>query len=256
MNKIKSGFFAITEVLNSTRHVEYNWWHSSDHQPENLAIDGIVYARRWAAPQKLMDARVAVHQAIERHQYLAHYMFTEPLDEAITAFHELGSWCRNNNRFFEDRNIHSFGFHRFIKGYVAPGIEVSPDALPYRPHRGVFVVMKHVHDTSGAQAMAKWQDEVHTPDVLELKGVSGCYWFSSAQESVTEPAEIGTAATRHVFVYYLESEPLSFMNELKDAAPRWQREGRLMDTSATSEVILAAPYEDIEDPENYDWTKR
>ena len=101
MNKIKSGFFAITEVLNSTRHVEYNWWHSSDHQPENLAIDGIVYARRWAAPQKLMDARVAVHQAIERHQYLAHYMFTEPLDEAITAFHELGSWCRNNNRFFE-----------------------------------------------------------------------------------------------------------------------------------------------------------
>ena len=46
MNKIKSGFFAVAEVDDPKGHAEYNWFHSSDHIPENLALDGVILGTR------------------------------------------------------------------------------------------------------------------------------------------------------------------------------------------------------------------
>ena len=65
MNKATSGFFALTQITDPSKHVDYNWWHASDHQAENLALDGVVYAARWAATNRLTAARLGAHACLE-----------------------------------------------------------------------------------------------------------------------------------------------------------------------------------------------
>ena len=255
MNKIRSGFFAVTEHNDPQGHVDYNWWHSSDHIPENLGLEGVVWGTRWAAPKRYMDARLAVHPGWANHQYLVHYLMTDPLGEALKNFSELGATTRALGRFFGKRTILSATHNHLLKGYVAPRVNVSVDALPFRPHTGVFVVMKDLKDPSKQQECAQWHDRVHIPDVLTVKGVMGAYWFQSMGQHVGSDG-VGDPNSRQAFLYYLDEEPLDVMADLREKLPQWQAAGRILDTSRSMETILAGPYETIADPKNYDWNDR
>lgn len=254
MNKIRSGFFAVTEHNDPNGHRDYNWWHSSDHIPENLALEGVVLGTRWAAPRRFMDARIAVHPGFKDHQYLVHYLMTEPIEETLKLFSQLGASTRALGRFYGSRTILAATHNNFIKGYVSPRIDISPDALPWRPHTGVFVVMK---DISGRrQEIAQWHDRVHIPDVLNVRGVMGCYWFQSRGDAHASAGDIGNPPNRQTFLYYLDEDPLEVMEELRAKAQEWSAAGRLLDTDGASELILAGPYETIADPRSYDWNER
>lgn len=267
MNKVVSGFFALTEITDPARHVDYNWWHASDHQAENLALEGICYAQRWAAPRSYMDARLAVHPSLAPTQYIGHYMATEPLERTIEDFHDLGQRTRDQGRFFPDRNIVTFGFHNLVKGYVADRVEVSPDALPYRPHTGVLLVIKHLLDGSRGQEIAKWHDQVHVPDVLTVKGVTGCYLFQSTGTGATfmtkDPSQVwagsdtlDTPVSRHVWLYFLDEDPMKTVLDLKEQIGTWRQAGRSLDMTGAMETILASPYQTIDPIDDYDWLKR
>ena len=257
VNKIASGFFALTEITDHKRHVEYNWWHSSDHHPENLALEGIVLAQRWAAPRRYMEARALAHPAIAGHQYISHYLMAEPLERTLKEFHDLGARMRAiPGRFFFDRNIWMLGSHRLIKSYVAPRIVVSPEALPFRPNKGLLVVVKHAKKAEKQEEIARWHDETHIPDVLKVPGVMGCCWFQSEGEPVVGAPALGTPVNRQVFVYYLDEEPLAVVSDLRLRLEEWKAAGRILATGETMETLLAGPYENILTPEHYDWTKR
>ncbi len=253
MNKIKSGFFAVAEVDDPEGHAEYNWFHSSDHIPENLALDGVILAARWAAPQRYMDARLAVHPSFATSQYLIHYLMTEPLEEAFQQFAELSGRTRSLGRYFEPRTIHASGHYNLLKAYVAPRLPISPEAVPFRPHRGVFVVMKDLLDLSKRQELAQWHDQVHVPDVLTVKGVTGCYWFESWTRERAPSSGPGHPEQRWVFLYYLDEDPLEMMADLPKKQAEWRAAGRAYDASQSMEVVLAGPYQTIDDPERYDW---
>ncbi len=252
MNKIKSGVFVLVEVTGPSSHVEYNWWHSSDHIPENLAIQGIALGTRWAAPGRYKDARQVVHPAFAAHQYLVHYLMTEPLEETWREFIDLGARARALGRSFERRKVLYAGHFRFIKGYVSPRIEVSPEALPFRPSRGVLVVMADATDAEREPELAKWYDQVQIPDMLTVKGVMGAYWFRSRGTPHAGDGTVGDPVNRHVFLYYLDEDPLSVMAELKSQTAEWRRTGRMLDTTRSMRTILAGPYMNIDNPRRFD----
>jgi len=256
MNKLKSGFFAVAEVDDPKGHVEYNRYHSYDHMPENLALDGVVLGTRWAAPKSYMDARLTAHSSFSSSQYLIHYLMTEPLEEAYRQFAELGQRTRSLGRYYPARTIHASGHFDFLKAYVSPRLPISPEAIPFTPHRGVFVVIKDVVDVEKQQELAQWHDQIHVPDVLKVRGVAGCCWYESRGDVRSSNPGPGRPERRWVFVYYLDDDPLEMMADLPNRQAEWRAAGRCYDTGQSVEVLMAGPYQTIDDPQNYDWNEQ
>jgi hypothetical protein len=258
MNKIKSGVFVLIEVTDPARHVEYNWWHSRDHIPENLAIDGIVLGTRWAAPQRFMDARLVVHPAYAATQYLVCYLMTEPVGEVWREFVDLGDRMYGIGRIFNARLARYGGHHRLLKGFVAPRIEISPEALPFRPHKGVYIVMADAASPDDLAAL-RWVDDVHVPAMLGIPGVTGACWFRSRGPDVQPPQgdrTIGDQDNRHVLAYYLDEDPLEVVERLSALDPEHPAAPRALEQAARMTVVLAGPYTTIDDPRNYDLNLR
>lgn len=255
MNKLKSGFFAFAEVDDPQGHVEFNWYHSSDHIPENLALDGVVLGTRWAAPKSYMEARLKVHPTFAGSQYLIHYLMTEPLDEAYRQFADLGKRTRSLGRYYPARTIHAPGHFVFLKAFVSQRLPISPEAIPFRPHQGVFVVIKDVVDPEKMQELAQWHDRIHVPDVLNVQGVAGCCWYESSGPLLSAGSEAEFPNPRWVFVYYLDDDPLKMMADLPGWQEKWRAAGRFYDTSKSMDVLMAGPYQTITDPKNYDWNE-
>ena len=133
MNKVVSGFFAATDVTDPNGHVTYNWWHSSDHIPENLALEGVVLGTRWAAPKRYVDARWGSDPMFAEHQYLVHYLMVDPLEKSLRDFHDLGSRTRDVGRYFANRTLSYAAHHRLLKSYSSPTVPISPEAVSFRP---------------------------------------------------------------------------------------------------------------------------
>ena len=261
MNKAASGFFALTEITDPSKHVAYNWWHASDHQAENLALDGMVYAGRWAAPKRMAEARLGAHPALASRQYLGHYMMREPVDRAIEEFSSLSRWTTEEGRFFPNRSIVTFGHHKVMNAYTAERIVVSPAGLPWRPHTGVFCTIKHLHDAAFDDEIGRWHDEVHVPDMLEVPGVAGCYWFRNEGEPAASMPDAAIAAPldavrRHVWLYYLDGDPVDVMAEVARRIPEWRAAGRGSDPDWPLEPVLASPFETIAPIDAYDLPAR
>ena len=258
MNKATSGFFALTQITDPSKHVDYNWWHASDHQPENLALDGVVYAARWAATNRLAAARLGAHPALASKQYLGHYMMRDPVDRAIEDFSALSRRTAAEGRSFPNRSIVTFGHHKLMKAYTADRVVVSPEGLPWRPHTGVFCTIKHLRDASFDDEIAHWHDEIHVPDMLTVPGVAGCYWFrNEGQPAASIPdagiaAPLGGAVRRHVWLYYLDGDPVDVMGEVARRIPDWRAAGRGSDPNWPLEAVLAAPFETIHPIHAYD----
>ena len=256
MNKVASGYFSLRALGDAGKHVEYNWWHSFDHQPEMAAVEGVVFAKRWAAPKRLMDARLRCHAALAGHQYLTCYLMENPVPEIERRWLEHGAKLRAAGRWFSEGTTSNLQGHQFLKGIVSRRIEVSPEALPFRPGTGVFVVIKQTLDAARAQEIARWHDEVHVPDMCTVEGVTGAYWFQSSGSRAVDVAGLGGPVNRLVFLYFLDGDPLRMVADARRKMGEWRAAGRLLDTTGSVETILAGPYVNIDTPEHYDWAKQ
>jgi hypothetical protein len=257
MNKVKSGFFAATHVTDSTRHVVYNAWHSTDHIPENLALDGVVLATRWVAPQRYLTERHVTDEVFEQHQYLVHYLMTEPVSTVFREFSDLGARTRNLGRFFAERDIVYAGHHRLLKSYPAEVVPISAEAVPFRPHRGVVVMVTDLPDPKHEQEQSQTWDRAVIPAGLHVPGVLGASWFSCTDVVVwTRPRAL--TGRRDVTVFYVDRDPLAVFHRLlavtRPLLPDAAFEQAAFERGAgTLTVAFAGPYATIADPEHYDW---
>lgn len=135
--KVAYGFVSFTEVAPG-EHRNYNAWHLFDHLPEQLPIPGIVHGQRWVLSPTL---RACAHHSdpLDRVHYATLYLLAEPVDDTLDAFFALAVALRAAGRFHEHRTSHLSGPIRLVSTYAAPHALVRPEAIPYRPHRGVHV---------------------------------------------------------------------------------------------------------------------
>ncbi len=245
--KVKAGFFSFTEVLDH-RHREYNEWHLFDHLPENLKLDGLQWGQRWVATPSLLDRRLFVDDSLRATQYVTLYLLTDPLPRVLDDFYALGRTLHEQGRFFDARRSHLSGPFAVVKTYAASRVPVDADAIPYRPNRGLFVTVQDVAEGAAEGALdeaRRWYDEVHIPELLDLRGVAGC-WSFEAMPTKRNPQ------VRTIRAYWLDDDPGAFIDDWLAHVPSMDT----IDSSKAYRTLFAGTYESIPWDSRFDWFDR
>ena len=203
MGKVKVGFFSFTEVTDPTRHHAYNEWHQLDHMPEQFPLEGVVYGQRWVSTPACRRARAVNGAALAPVHYMTLYLMGEPVDRTLDEFAALGEQLRSAGRFHRERRAHVSGPLSLSHAAAAPRVLVSAEAVPYRPNRGVYVVVREGDDTGPGDELAEW--------LLGASGVAGVWTFAPDARLERHRWKMGG---RSVTVCFLDEEPLEMAGAL------------------------------------------
>jgi hypothetical protein len=228
--KVAYGFFSFTEVTDPAEHRSYNAWHQLDHLPEQFPLAGIVYGQRWVSTPACRAARAVSDPTMDPVHYVTCYLMAEPITETLDDFFALGAELHRLDRFHEHRRAHLTGPFGVMETAAAPRVLVSAAAVPYRAHRGIYIV---VADLTQDDPQAAMEDAL-----LAVPGVAGVWTFSTPPELA--PSRRWTAGARRITVCWLDDDPLAVAARL---APRFE---------PASNVTFAGPFETIT-PWVWDW---
>jgi len=170
MNKVAVGFFSFTEVTDPAEHRAYNEWHQLDHMPEQFPLPGIVYGQRWVSTPACRAARAASSDLLDPIHYVTLYLMAEPIDETLRDFYALGKHLHEVDRFHLHRKAHLSGPFRLDALAAAPRVLISAEAVPYRPHRGVYVTVGDARDPA---------------QLCATEGVAGAWAFADTERRIT-----------------------------------------------------------------------
>ena len=168
------GFFSFTEVTDPSAHRAYDDWHRLDHQPEQFSLDGVLFGQRWACTSACRQARVAVSPLLEPCHYMTLYLLRDA--EVLPPFFALAQRLR--------RADHLSGPFEVCGRWVSPRVKVSEAVVPFRPARGVYVVVGPPLDGAALVARAP-------------EGVAGAWAFADDDRS------------RHVTVAFVDGDLLA-----------------------------------------------
>lgn len=232
------GFFSFTEITDPAEHHAYNEWHQLDHLPEQFPLPGIVYGQRWVSTPACRSARAVSDPSLDPIHYLTCYLMTDPIEETLDDFFDLGVRLRELDRFHQHRRAHLTGPFRIGGTVAAPRVLVSGAAIPFRAHRGIYVIVEELHDdTSGATA----GDD---PELLETPGVAGMWTFTTPTGLTSRRWSPGA---RQITVCWLDDDPLQVAERISPLV--LARRERL---ESVANVTFAGPFETIT-PWEWDW---
>lgn len=245
VNKVKVGFFSFTEITDPAEHRAYNEWHQFDHMPEQLPIPGIVHGQRWVSTPACRAARAIDEEPLRPIHYMTLYLMADPVDRTLRDFMEVGQQLRALGRFHLQRRAAISGPHQWLDAHVAPRVLVSAEAVPYRPNRGVYVIVEEPDAAAAPEAIDAWVRALRVEwvgEVCALAGVAGVWQFA------TSPALQGAGwsrGERRITVCYLDGAPLDVASALvPHLEERWR--------DAPVRPLHAGPLETVV-PYEWDW---
>ncbi len=232
MNKVKVGFFSFTEITDPNEHRSYNEWHQLDHMPEQFLLDGVAYGQRWVSTPACRAARVVSGERLDPIHYVTLYLMTEPVERTLDEFMALGAELHRVGRFHQFRRAHMSGPLQFDRGWAAKRVLVSPEAVPYRPNRGCYVIVERENDAPEWESYAEW---------LETPGIAGLWTFAA---SPPRPDQHWSTDGVRITIAWLDTDPLDGAAAIEPlAAARAAR---------ANGVLFAGPFETIT-PWKWDW---
>lgn len=180
MNPIKVGFFSLTGSPHSGDDAAYLLWHALDHQPEQYSIPGLRLGTRWRADDECVGLRLAASEGLTPVRNAVGYYMTDPVQPTLESFLQLGRRSAETGRYPEPATSHLLGAFHFQNAYAAPRVLVSPEAIPFRPHRGVELLVEAPTEGADVAAWVRWHHTEHVPGLLAVDGVAGVYVFRSS----------------------------------------------------------------------------
>jgi len=228
--KAAYGFFSFTEVTDPAEHRSYNEWHQLDHLPEQFPLAGIVYGQRWVSTPACRAARAVSDPMLDPVHYVTCYLMAEPIAPTLEEFFALGAELHRLDRFHQDRRAHLTGPFGVIESVAAPRVLVSAEAVPYRAHRGIYVVVEECSDADARTLDAS--------ALLATEGVAGVWTFATSP--AVAPSRRWTAGARRITVGWLDDDPLAVAARVAPQA------------ESAANVLFAGPFETIT-PWKWDW---
>jgi hypothetical protein len=219
------GFFSFTEIIDPAQHAGYNAWHQLDHLPEQYSLAGIVHGQRWVSTPACRKARAVSGSGLDPVHYVTCYLMAEPIEQTLDDFFALGAELRRLDRFFEARRAHLTGPFRLTDTFAVSRVLVSAAVVPFRPHRGVYVVVEALTSSGSADAL------------IADPGVAGV-WTYATNPAVT--SRRWSAGKRRITVAWLDDEPLAVAARLAPVV------------AGRTDVEFAGPFETIT-PWSWDW---
>jgi hypothetical protein len=186
VSAIRGAFLSLTSGTASGDDSAYLRWHLLDHMPEQHTVPGIRLGSRWIADDRCLADRIAVTDDLAPVRHAVCYLLTEPLEETLSEFARLGRRLADAGRYPEPATPHLLGAYELHDGHAAPRALVSAAAVPFRPHRGVHLIVERPVQPE-LDRWWTWHDDEHVPAVLDTDGVAGVLSFRST-------ARLGTGA--------------------------------------------------------------
>lgn len=223
LGRCRKVFFSFPRV-NPARRNDYHRWHLLDHQPENLALPGVLHGDRWVRTDACRAAtEVDREPALSDADHVAMYWFADPVRESLAEWYELGRTTGEHGRrpdlAWTERL--ATGFFRPLGGAVTGGVTVTPAALPFRHHTGVVLEILRVAEPGSAAADAharRWHEEA-LADVRRSEGVAGTWTFASRDFTVQRPsgAEKPEAGAFQLALHFCVDDPVAVAGRLPAA---------------------------------------
>jgi len=242
--KVEMGFFSFTEVTDPSEHRSYNEWHQLDHLPEQYSIPGIVLGQRWVCTPACRSARLHESELLGPVHYMTLYLMTEPISETLEEFRALAGKLHDADRFHFHRHSRLSGPFDLLDAYSEPRVLVSAEVLPFRPNRGVYVVVEAREGRASEDGVVPSSDDAHDAlptRLLGQPGVAGIWRFVSNRGFGHFRWRPGN---RRVTVCFLDEDPLEVAPGISAVV------GDIW--SGGEQPELAGPFETVA-PWHWDW---
>ena len=235
MNRVKVGFFSLTHRSTTGDDGPYLRWHQLDHMPEQYQLPGMLLGQRWSSTSDCRAVRAAEIGTWASVEHMVLYLMGNPVDETLDEFFSLGRHLAELGRFSNALPSEYRGGLRLLETIAAPRVQVSAEVIPYRPHRGVYLI---VEQPDGKLHQDRFIQHMHTdilPVLVDVPGVAGVWTYTTSPEIRRDKFSEG----RYRFtVCYLDGEPVPVGERLSEVV------GQCWD-DAPSQLVLAAPFESL-----------
>ncbi len=206
MIRVKAAFFSLTPPPPADDDGSYLRWHLLDHMPEQYQLPGIQLALRYIIDGDYPDHRIAGHGPLTGIGNLVNYLVGDPVQQTHEDFMNLGPRLREMGRFPEYRPGLQLRMPALQHWYAAPRALISPEVVPFRPHRGIVLIVEEPVETN-VDAWRQWTHAEHVPALLETPGVAGLWMYGSTSTWNLHPNCQGDP--QHTTVVYLDDDPLT-----------------------------------------------
>lgn len=205
VNRVEAAFFSLTPPAPPDDDGSYLRWHLLDHMPEQYRLPGIVLGTRWIADGDYASARLAGAGPLAETGNVVNYLVGEPVQQTHDDFMALGRRLGELGRFPQRRPSLEVSFVGRLHAYAAPSALVSAEVVPFRPHRGVIVI---VEEPAGDNApWLQWLHREHYRALLDAPGVAGVWMYGSTGLWRLHPNV--QHDSRYVTVVYLDEDPIA-----------------------------------------------
>jgi hypothetical protein len=211
-NRVKAGIFSLTPTAPADDDGSYLRWHLLDHMPEQYQIPGIVHGLRWIADGDYLDHRLAARGQLGEIGNAVHYLVGDPIEETFDEFVALGRALRENGRFPVIRPSLQVAGLRLLQWQSSPAAHISAEVVPFRPHRGVVLIVEEPTDARPNDWL-QWLHAEHYPAMLAVPGTAGAWTFGSSAGWSQLPRGWRTEP-EYITVVYLDDNPLTITDAL------------------------------------------
>ncbi|OBH33307.1 hypothetical protein A9X03_05105 [Mycobacterium sp. E1715] len=206
--RVRAGVFSLTAAAPADDDGSYLRWHLLDHMPEQYQLPGIVYGLRWIADGDYPQHRLAGNGPLAEIANAVHYLVGDPVEQTFDDFVTLGRALRENGRFPVVRPSLQVAGLRLLQWQSAPHALISAEVVPFRPHRGVVLIVEEPVDGRRPDGWLQWLHAEHHPALLATPGTAGAWTFGSSTGWSHLPRGWRTEF-QYITVVYLDADPLT-----------------------------------------------
>jgi hypothetical protein len=228
MGRVEVGFFSLSGHSTTGNDRPYLDWHQLDHMPEQYQLPGVVLGQRWASTPACRATRAASVGPWDGVEHVVCYLMGAPVDQTIDDFYALGQELADRGRFPEALPSAYAGALELVETEAAPRVLVSPEVVPFRPHRGIYLVVEKLE---GDGPLAP-------PDLAELVAVPGVAGAWSFATSTALHQRRFTDGRFRMTIGYLDEDPSAVAGSLRPVVERQEADG-------SNRLVLAAPFESM-----------
>lgn len=241
MSRVTAGFFSMSHHATSGDDRPYLEWHQLDHMPEQYLLPGIVLGQRWASTAACRKARLVATATWAPVEHVVCYLMGEPLAQTVDDFFALGRHLADVGRFPLALPSRYVGCLGVVEAHAAARVLVSAEVVPFRPHRGIYLIVEEVAGTPGRGGAAQRPQAESLPALHTVPGVAGTWTFATG-DAIRSPRF--TTGEYRMTVCYLDDEP----------AAVGERIGSVLASAdhPPADIVLAAPFESMM---RWDWDR-
>jgi len=238
MNRVRVGFFSLSHASPVGDDRPYLEWHQLDHMPEQYQLQGMILGQRWASTPACRAARAVESEGWAKVEHVVCYLMGAPVDETLDDFFTLGRHLAELGRFPAALPAQYVGALAFLEAAAAPRALVSAEVVPFRPHRGVYLLVEETAEGTERATRDEHLRRRHTeilPGLVSLPGVAGAWSFATTP-AIRRPAF--TEGEFRMTLCYLDEEPSLVASRIGPYVTR-------VFADAPARVMLAAPFESM-----------